>query len=209
MASNIKLGSPVYVAHSETERAAFTSEFVSAGFKLSGVIIWKKNTLVMGRSDYQWMHEPILYGWLDGAAHAWYGGRRRTTVQEIMSSTGMEPLDGGKRYLIMTADRAFTVDADAVAEEVETTIILEKKPNVSKDHPTMKPVALIERMLVNSARRGDIVLDPFGGSGSTLIAAERLGLRARLIELDPIYCDTIVKRWEDYTGKTANVRRAG
>jgi len=73
----------------------------------------------------------------------------------------------------------------------------------------MKPVALIERMLVNSARRGDIVLDPFGGSGSTLIAAERLGLRARLIELDPIYCDTIVKRWEDYTGKTANVRRAG
>ncbi len=205
--SHARPGASIYVAHSETERATFTSEFLSAGFSLSGVIVWKKNALVLGRSDYHWIHEPILYGWKNGGPHAWYGGRRRTTVAEIMQSASVEPINGGG-YLVITANRAFTLDGTAIASEVATSVIVEKKPQVSKDHPTMKPVALIERMLINSTKRGDIVLDPFGGSGSTLIAAERLGLRARLIELAPGYCDVIVRRWEEFTGKTADVRRA-
>ena len=140
---------------------SFTREMVAAGFKLSGVVIWRKNSLVLGRSDYQWIHEPILYGWKEGKAHRWFGGRKKTTV----------------------------IDED--------------RPVRNDVHPTMKPVALIERMLRNSARSGDLVLDPFGGSGSTLIAAERLHMKARLVELMPEYCDVIVRRWQTFTGGSA------
>ena len=186
----------------------FRAAFKAAGFKLSGCLVWRKNSLVLGRSDYQWMHEPILYGWKEGKRHRWFGGRKKTTMQQLGESAGFTRLDDG-RYQIVLGDTVLLVDADAKVEEVEPSVLFHEKPHRSEDHPTMKPVALIERMLRNSARPGDIALDTFGGSGSTLIAAERLGMRARLCELDPRYVDVIVRRWQEFTGKTATLKGSG
>lgn len=199
----LKPGAAIYVAHADTEGLNFRAAFTSAGFKLSGCIIWRKDSLVLGRSDYQWQHEPILYGWKPGSRHRWYGGRKLTTMidldQDRMPFTRRD--DG--RYEIRVGDHVMLIDGTATIEEVVPSIINESKPKRSDGHPTMKPVALIERMLRNNARPGDIVLDLFGGSGSTLIAAERLGMCARLSELDPGYCDVIVERYEAYTGRKA------
>jgi DNA modification methylase len=117
--------------------------------------------MVMGRQDYQWKHEPCLYGWTEGAAHYWGSDRKQTTILEF------------------------------------------DKPRRNGEHPTMKPVELFEYQMANSTKQGDVVLDSFGGSGTTIIAAERIHRHARLMELDPAYCDVIVKRWEDFTGKKA------
>jgi len=199
----LKPGSAVYVAHADTERVVFTDTFVRAGFHLSSVIIWVKDSLVIGRSDYQWQHEPILYGWKPGKAHRWYGGRSQTTVQELGDGSPFRRRDDGL-WEIRIGDDVIVVREDAVVEVLATSVIHEPKPRKNEDHPTTKPVALIERMLRNSTRAGDVVLDPFGGSGSTLIACERLGLSARLMELDPVFCDVIVRRWEQYTGRKAS-----
>jgi DNA modification methylase len=201
-------GASIYVAHAETERDNFTSAFLEAGFKLSGVVIWRKNTLVLGRSDYQWIHEPILYGWKQGASHRWYGGRKQVTVQEYGdSSPFVQRADG--RWQIALGDWILVVDGAAHVEEVLPSVLREEKPRRNDVHPTMKPVALIERMLRNSARRGAKVLDPFGGSGSTLIACERLGMCTRLMELSPNYCDVIIRRWQEYTGNVATLEVDG
>lgn len=202
-ASVMKAGAAIYVAHAETERANFTQAFLSSGFKLSGVIIWRKDCMVLGRSDYQWIHEPILYGWLRGGAHRFYGGRAQTTVNDLGSagSPFVKRVDG--RWQITIGEETLIVDGEARVEWVADSIMKEFKPRRNDSHPTMKPVALIERMLKNSAKPGAIVLDPFGGSGSTLMAAERLGMSARLMELSPNYVDVIVRRWQQYTGKTA------
>jgi DNA modification methylase len=122
---------------------------------------WVKDSLVLGRSDYHYRHEPIFYGWKEGAAHYFVDDRTQDTVWEI------------------------------------------PRPRRSNEHPTMKPVALVERAITNSSRPGNIVCDPFGGSGTTLIAAEATGRAARLLELSPQYVDVIVKRWETATGKQA------
>lgn len=208
LASVTRKGAAVYVAHADTEGLNFRAAFKAAGFKLSGCLVWRKNSLVLGRSDYQWMHEPILYGWKEGKRHRWFGGRKKTTMQQLGESAGFTRLDDG-RYQIVLGDTVLLVDADAKVEEVEPSVLFHEKPHRSEDHPTMKPVALIERMLRNSARPGDIALDTFGGSGSTLIAAERLGMRARLCELDPRYVDVIVRRWQEFTGKTATLKGSG
>jgi DNA modification methylase len=163
LATSVKSGASVYVFHADTLGHHFRQQFVNAGFHLSGVCIWKKQTIVMGRSDFHWKHEPVLYGWKDGASHAWYGDRKQSTVWEF------------------------------------------DRPTRSDLHPTMKPVALIEYPLSLSSKSGDIVLDLFGGSGSTLIGCEKTGRYARLMELDPKYCDVIVKRWQDFTGKPAHL----
>lgn len=151
-------GAPAYVAHADTEGLAFRRAFTDAGFKLSSCLVWRKNSLVLGRSDYQWQHEPILYGWKPGAAHSWYGGRDKTTIFD------------------------------------------ENRPSRSAEHPTMKPVPLIARMLTNSTVVGNVVLDLFGGSGSTLIACEGLGRSARLIELDPRFVAVTIQRYVDAAG---------
>jgi DNA modification methylase len=165
-------GAPIYCCHSDGMGLAFRTAAREAGWDIRQNIIWVKDRFVLGRQDYQWRHEPILYGWKPGAAHRWYGGRAEDTVWELQP-------------------------------EHLTTVWKIDRPTASPDHPTTKPVALIERMLVNSSRPGDLVLDSFGGSGSTLIACERLGRRARLIELSPRYADVIVRRWEQHTGRTA------
>lgn len=196
------LGGGLYVAHSETERVSFTREMVGAGFKLSGVVIWRKNALVLGRSDYQWIHEPILYGWKEGKAHRWFGGRKKTTVIDMGADSPFTQRADG-RWEINLGTQMFIVDGKAEVEQILPSVINEARPVRNDVHPTMKPVALIERMLRNSACSKDIVLDPFGGSGSTLMAAERLHMRARLIELSPNYVDVIVRRWQEFTGSRA------
>ena len=192
----------VYVAHADTEGYNFRGAFSDAGFKLSGCLVWVKPSLVLGRSDYQWRHEPILYGWKKGASHFWKGGRKNTTVIEAedfpISVESDEKISfrlGEKIYEIQGMGMTITGH--------ESSIIRMEKPKKSEMHPTMKPVALIIDMLLNSTKAGDIVLDSFGGSGSTLIACEKTGRRSRLMELDPKFADVIVNRWQEFTGQEA------
>lgn len=156
-----RVGGAVYVCHADTEGTVFRMQFENAGWLLKQCLIWVKNSLVMGRQDYQWQHEPILYGWKPGGNHFWYGGRNQTTVWNIA------------------------------------------RPQANKEHPTMKPVSLVRLAVENSSIIGDAVLDPFGGSGTTLIAAEESGRCAYLMEIDPRYCDVIIARWERLTGQRA------
>jgi DNA modification methylase len=204
LAEHVRPGGAVYVAHADTEGEAFRRAFREAGLKLSGCLVWVKNALVLGRSDYQWRHEPILYGWRPGAAHQWFGGRARTTVVEAsdmpwsLDATGAVQIDLGEVTLRISG-------ADLEVEELVGTVRRAEKPRRSAEHPTMKPVGLIVPMLQNSTRRGESVLDPFGGSGSTLIACHQTGRRARLVEWEPRYADVIVRRWEEFSGREARL----
>ena len=157
----MKPGAVFYIWYADVETYNFTGAVKDAGWKMSQILIWKKSSLIMGRKDYHFIHEPCLYGWKEGAAHLWASDRKQTTIFEF------------------------------------------DKPKKNGEHPTMKPVALFEYQMLNNTKGGDIVLDSFGGSGTTLIAAEKNGRHARVMELDPKYCDVIVKRWEDFTGKKA------
>lgn len=153
----------IYVFHADTEGLNFRRAFSDAGFYLSGTCIWKKQSLVLGRSPYQWQHEPILFGWKKAGKHAWYSDRKQSTIWEF------------------------------------------DKPRKNTDHPTMKPVPLIAYPILNSSLTGCIVLDPFGGSGSTLIACEQTDRVCHTVELDEKFCDVIVKRYIEQAGGTKNV----
>ena len=159
----------IYVFHADTEGLNFRKAFSDAGFYLSGCCIWKKSSLVLGRSPYQWQHEPCLFGWKKNGKHQWYSDRKQTTIWEF------------------------------------------DKPKKNGDHPTMKPIPLIAYPIKNSSMSNCIVLDPFGGSGSTLIACEQLGRICHTIELDEKYCDVIVKRYIEQVGSadTVSVIRDG
>jgi DNA modification methylase len=199
----LKPGGAIYVAHADTEGLNFRRAFSDAGFKLSGCLIWRKDSLVLGRSDYQWQHEPILYGWKPGSAHRWYGGRKQTTIQDMGEDSPFRQQEDGT-WAIKVGDQVLVVDGKAqLVGEIPSSLIRCQKPARSAQHPTMKPVALIEKQLRFSARPGDVVADAFGGSGSTLMAADRLGMVARLTELDPRFVDVIVKRWQNYSGRAA------
>lgn len=201
-AAVMRAGAPIYVAHADTEGLNFRKAFADAGFKLSGCLVWVKPSLVLGRSDYQWRHEPILYGWKPGAAHSWYGERDKTTVIEhkgalirLMPDNSVQ-IDMGGQVVVIEGEKLSL-------RSVDSSVIRHEKPARNADHPTMKPVGLIREMLENSTARGDLVLDLFGGSGSTLIACEKMGRKARLMELDPRFADVIVLRWQEQTGKKA------
>ena len=203
-ASVMRAGAPIYVAHSETEGVSFRRAFVQAGFKLSSCLIWVKPALVIGHADYQWRHEPILYGWKLGTSHSWYGGRTNTTVFEAAGKSLRVMPDGSLQ--INLGDQVVIVEGEQMTmRSVDSTVIHHDKPVRSAEHPTMKPVSLIQQMLENSTKPGDLVLDPFSGSGSTLIACEKTERKARLMELDPKYCDVIVARWQEYTGRQATL----
>jgi len=163
----MKSGAVFYIWHGDSEGYNFRGACKDAGWQVRQCLIWQKNSMVMGRQDYHWQHEPCLYGWKDGAGHLWASDRKQTTLLRF------------------------------------------DRPSRSEDHPTMKPVALFEYQLLNNTKGGDIVLDSFGGSGTTLIAAEKNGRIARIIELDPKYVDVIVKRWEDFTGQKAMLESTG
>jgi site-specific DNA-methyltransferase (adenine-specific) len=163
----MKPGAVFYIWHADSEGYNFRGAAHDAGWKVRQCLIWKKSTMVMGRQDYHWKHEPCLYGWKEGAAHLWATDRKQTTILEF------------------------------------------DKPSRNGEHPTMKPVELFEYQMLNNTKGADIVLDSFGGSGTTIIAAEKHGRYARLMELDPKYCDVIIKRWQDFTGKEATHAETG
>lgn len=196
----MKPGAAIYVAHADTEGYNFRSAFLKAGFKLSGCLIWRKDSLVLGRSDYQWCHEPLLYGWKPGAGHRWFGGRKQTTVMQYGEPSPFEQQPDG-RWVVRVGDKTLVVSGDAQVEEVESSLIFHEKPKRSALHPTSKPTGLIFSMLKNNARHNDIVVDAFGGSGSTLIAADQAGMCARLMELDGKFADAICARYYSWSGR--------
>lgn len=152
--------------------------------------------MVLGRQDYQWKHEPCLYGWKDGAGHYFTDDRKNTTVIEDAKMMDFKS---------MKKDELIDLLNDIFAEKVSTTIIDEKKPAASEFHPTMKPLKLIGRLVKNSSHPGENVLDTFGGSGSTLMVCEQLDRTCYTCELDPKYADVIIERWETYTGEKAEL----
>lgn len=205
---SLKPGGAAYVAHADSEGLNFRSAFKKSGFKLSGCLIWRKNSLVLGRSDYQWQHEPILYGWKEGAAHRWYGERNKTTIATVAGAPFSQNPDGS--WQITVGETTLVVSGkDLQVHQEQHTVINEDKPKRNGEHPTMKPVPLVERFLRNSTRVGDLVLDLFGGSGSTLIACEKTARVNCSMELDPKFADVIVRRWQDYTGKPATLEGDG
>ena len=159
--NSMKSGASFYIWHADKEGYNFRSAVMEVGLKCRQCLIWNKDALCLGRQDYQWKHEPCLYGWKEGAAHNWYSDRKQTTVIDW------------------------------------------QRPKRSEEHPTMKPIGLFGYQISNSSKQGDIVLDTFGGSGTTIVACEQLHRKARLMELDPHYCDVIIARWEKLTGQKA------
>ncbi len=163
MSSSMKRGGSFYIAHADTFGLHFRQAVKNAGMTLKQCLVWVKDSMVMGRQDYHWQHEPILYGWIEGHAHSWHTDRKQTTVLNF------------------------------------------PRPKRSEEHPTMKPVALVEYLISNSSKKDDLILDAFLGSGTTLIASERLERRCFGLEIDPHYCDVILTRWEKFTGKEAKL----
>lgn len=161
MFENTKKGGAIYVCHADTEGLNFRNAYKNAGFKLAECLVWVKNALVLGRQDYHWRHEPILYGWKEGAAHYFIDDRTQDTIWEY------------------------------------------NKPKRNEEHPTMKPLELCGRAISNSSRVGEVVLDLFGGSGSTMIASDQLQRKSYLMELDERFVDVIVKRYLKHKGSIA------
>lgn len=163
MAEHLENGASAYVFHADTEGLNFRKAFIDAGFHLAGVCIWVKNSLVLGRSDYQWQHEPVLFGWKKGGKHSWYSDRRQTTIWNY------------------------------------------DKPKRNKNHPTSKPLDLLGYPICNSSQENAIILDTFGGSGSTLMACEQLNRICHMMELDEKYASVILRRYVEDTGDKENV----
>lgn len=161
--NSVKDGGSIYVFHADTEGLNFRKAMMSSGFKLAECLVWVKNAFVMGRQDYHWKHEPVLYGWKPGASHYFINDRSQSTVLEF------------------------------------------DKPIRNEEHPTMKPIDLIAYLINNSSKKDEIVLDLFGGSGTTMIACEQTNRKAFIMELDPRYCDVIVDRWEKFTNQKAEL----
>ncbi|RKH76983.1 DNA modification methylase [Corallococcus sp. AB032C] len=208
MYTALKEGGPIYVCHADSEGLNFRKAFKDAGFLMKQCLIWVKNSLVLGRQDYHWKHEPILYGWKPGAAHAWYGGRKQdTVVEEDVDLVIQKECDhfvlsfsnGIKSVMVKVPSYEIVFSGD----DSDSTTWRIEKPKKNADHPTMKPIALCARAIQNSSKPGELVLDPFGGSGSTLIACEQTGRTCFTMEFDPIYCDVILRRFEEFTGQKA------
>lgn len=191
----LKEGGAFYIWHAEQETINNYKACKNTLGEVRERIIWVKNAFTLGRQDYQWQHEPCLYGWKDGAAHYFVDDRTNSTVIE---DKGIDPKKMSKAELV---DYVLKIRED----KISTTVIHEDKPSNNKDHPTMKPISLLARLIKNSTRQGEKVLDVFGGSGSTLIACEQLNRICYTMELDPRYADVIIQRWEQYTGGTAEL----
>ena len=203
VAAVLRPGAPIYAAHADVETVNLRKAFAAAGLKYAQGLVWVKDHATMGRSDYQWAHEPIGYGWKPGARHAWFGGRRTSTVHDLTGLEAVTERVDDKTVRLIIGGRVLLLRGAVTFEEDQGSVIREPRPTRSPEHPTMKPVALVERFLRNSGKKAAVVLEPFGGSGTTLIAAQRLGMRARVIELSPNYADVIVRRWQTLTGAQA------
>lgn len=191
--TSLKDGGAFYIWHADTKGLIFREAMNDAELQIRQTLIWNKNRLIMGRQDYQWKHESCLYGWKDGAGHYFVDDRTQTTVIE----------DKGIDLKKLKKEEMLKLLQEIYSDKVSTTIINEDRPNVSEEHPTMKPIKLFARQIKNSSRIDEIVLDLFGGSGTTIIACEQLKRKAYLMEFDPHYVDVIIKRYEDFTGKKA------
>ena len=189
----MRQGAGFYIWTASVEQFEAMAAVRQAEMQIRQVLIWNKSVFTLGRQDYQWKHEPCLYGWKEGAAHYFIDDRRKATVIQ-QEQPDMKTITG---------EKAIAMLKQILAEGLQESVLDEKKPSRNAEHPTMKPVALMERLIKNSTRKGDIVLDLFGGSGSTLIAAERTGRKCRIMELDPFYADVIIHRWEQETGRKA------
>ncbi len=187
----LKPGGAFYIWHAGTEGLNFKLAVQQTGWELKQILIWVKNNIVLGRQDYQWKHEPCLYGWKPGASHYFVARRDLTTITED------EALD------LNALTKQELKDLLTKILDLPTTDIHEDKPMRSADHPTMKPLKLMGRQIKNSTRPGEVVLDLFGGSGSTMMAAEQLGRSCYMVELDPVCIDVICKRYEELTGEKA------
>lgn len=196
MRDQLKAGGSFYIWYASTQSKNFLEAAERAGLNIRQTLIWNKNTFSLGRQDYQWKHEPCLYGWKDGAAHYFVNTRNLATVIEDAENQDFDS---------MKKDELKDLLKSILGGCKDTTILDEKKPTKSDLHPTMKPIPLIARQIKNSSRTGENVLDLFGGSGSTLMACEQLGRRCFMMEYDPHYADVIIKRWEDYTGEQAEL----
>ncbi|WP_067936370.1 site-specific DNA-methyltransferase [Alicyclobacillus kakegawensis] len=201
-------GGAIYIAHADSQGHNFRLAMVDSGWLMKQCIVWVKNSMVLSRQDYQWRHEPILYGWKPGAAHSWYGGRKQTTV--IESPEGLEITEDERGVIITVSSGLETVMLRVPSYEVlysgadeGTTVWRFEKPVKSREHPTMKPIPLVARAIQNSSKKGEIVLDMFLGSGTTLMASEQTGRVCYGLELDPKFCDVIIRRWEEFTGQKA------
>lgn len=186
-------GAAFYVWHADIKGFEFRTALKAVGLTLRETLIWVKNALVLGRQDYQWRHEPCLYGWKDGAAHYFVNDRSQSTVIE----------DAGVDYRKLKKDELLKLVLQLTDVSIPNTVIYEDKPTKNDIHPTMKPVKLMARLIRNSTRPKELVLDLFGGSGSTMIAAEQIDRRCFMMEFDPKYCDAILARWEKLTGEEA------
>lgn len=192
----MKPGAVFYIFHADLNGIFFREAVRNCGLHLKQVLQWIKNNIVIGRNDYQWIHEPCLYGWRDGGPHFFSGDRKQRTVIELGKAPFRKREDG--RFEFRIGAKIFTIAPDAVVEEEATTGLEFPKPQTSAEHPTMKPVALFIYLIRNSTRRGETILDTFAGSGTAILAAEQTDRRAVCVELEPRYCDVIRKRWAEF-----------
>jgi len=190
---HMRPGAAFYIWHSSTENYGFQTAMKNVGWKLRQIIMWNKSSLCLGLSDYQWKHEPCLYGWKDGAGHYFINDRTQTTVLDG------RPID----YDALTREEAVKLLKKTYEELDNTTVLDFHKPLKNGEHPTMKPIELIAKQIYNSSKKNETVLDIFGGSGSTLMACDQLGRKCRMMEYDPHYVDVIIERWESLTGQRA------
>lgn len=190
--SVMRPGAAFYVWYASMQSANFLEAAKRAGMDVKQILVWAKNTFALGRQDYQWRHELCLYGWKGGAAHYFTDSRKETTViTDDRSPDGMS-----KAELVEFVN-------DLLAQKGATTVLEFDKPTRSELHPTMKPVGLFAYQIMNSTKRGETVLDVFGGSGTSVVACEQTGRHCACVELDPHYASVIVDRWERLTGGTA------
>lgn len=189
----LKAGGSFYVWYAGLEHINFETSLNKAGFSVRQILIWNKNVFSFGRYDYHWKHEPCLYGWKEGASHYFIDDRTQSTVFE----------DKGIDIKKLKKAEAIKMLQDLMGDKISTTVINEDKPSVNDLHPTMKPIKLMARLIKNSSKIDETVLDLFGGSGSTLIACEQTQRKCYTMEYDEKYATVIVDRWEKFTGQKA------
>lgn len=187
-------GCPFYVWFASKEHINFEEALMRNRLIVRQELVWNKNQFILGRSHYQWKHEPCLYGWKGNSCKYFTDRRNETSVIDDVDQIKIDKMK--KEDMRVLLHKIYD-------DSTPVTVINENKPNADSEHPTMKPVRLFGRIISNSSRKGDIVLDTFGGSGTTIIACEQLERKSRIMELDPHYCDVIIARWQKFTGKTA------
>lgn len=198
MFSALKGGGVYYVWYANAKGKLFEEALTKSGAKIRQWLLWVKNNFCLGHQDYQWRHEPCFYGWKDGKNHYWNGRRDLSTVY-----------DEKPNYKNMNKDQLLKEIAKLRGDHIPQTVIYEDKPARNAEHPTMKPVKLFTRLILNSSKEDDLILDPFGGSGTTIIAAEKTNRTAYVMELDPHYCDVIRKRWTKWAEENGKSAGAG